>query len=42
MISRFFGFVWLGAAVSVFCGICSAAVGVAAGVAWLAGEVEES
>ena len=42
MISRLLGFVWLGAAVSVFCGICAAAVGVAAGVAWLAGEVEES
>ena len=42
MISRLVGFVWLGAAVSVFCGICAAAVGVAAGVAWLAGEVEES
>ena len=42
MISRLFAFVWLGAAVSVFCGICAAAVGVAAGVAWLAGEVDAS
>ena len=42
MIDRLFGLVWLGSALSSAEGICAAAVGVAAGVAWDAGEVEES
>ena len=42
MIDRLFGLVWLGSALSSAEGICAAAVGVAAGVAWDAGEVEAS
>ncbi len=37
---RLLAFVWLGAAVSVFCGICAAAVGVAARSPGSPGEVE--
>jgi hypothetical protein len=42
MIDRLFGLVWLGSALCSAEGICAAVVGVAAGVAWDAGEVEVS
>ena len=40
MMARLFGFVWLGSAFVSSAGSCAEAL--AAGVAWLAGEVEES
>ena len=40
MIDRLFGLVWLGSALSSAEGICAA--GEAAGLAWLAGDVEAS
>ena len=41
MIARLFAFVWLGSALCSADGICAEAAGVP-GVAWLAGEVDES
>ena len=41
MIARLFVFVWLGSALCSADGICAEAAGVP-GVAWLAGEVDES